>query len=106
MKTAYIDKILLAEEQAEQIVSLAESKSQEIVSKKSEQLSKDREEFLELDKKRYVTELNKLEKKYSDKLQDIIAKKQEEYDHLENDKSDVIAIVVKRVVQGVQDGNC
>jgi len=95
MKTAYIDKILLAEEQAEQIVS-----------KKSEQLSKDREEFLELDKKRYVTELNKLEKKYAEKLQDIVAKIQAEFDNLENEKTNAIAATTKRVVQGVQDGYC
>ncbi len=106
MKTAYIDKILLAEEQAEQIVSLAQTKSQEIVSKKSEQLSKDREEFLELDKKRYVIELNKLEKKYAEKLQDIVAKKQAEFDNLENEKMNAIAATTKRVVQGVQDGYC
>ncbi len=106
MKTAYIDKILLAEEQAEQIVSLAQTKSQEIVSKKSEQLSKDREEFLELDKKRYVTELNKLEKKYAEKLQDIVAKIQAEFDNLENEKTNAIAATTKRVVQGVQDGYC
>lgn len=106
MKTAYIDKILSAEEQAEQIVSLAQSKSHEIVSKKSEQLSKEREEFLELDKKRYVTELDKLEKKYAEKLQNIVAKKQAEVDNLEVEKSDAIASTSKRVVQGVQDGYC
>lgn len=106
MKTAYIDKILSAEEQAEQIVSLAQSKSQEIVSKKSEQLSKEREEFLELDKRRYVTELDKLEKKYAEKLQNIVAKKQAEVDNLEVEKSDAMASTTKRVVQGVQDGYC
>lgn len=106
MKTAYIDKILSAEEQVEQIVSLAQSKSQEIVSKKSEQLSKEREEFLELDKKRYVTELDKLEKKYAEKLQNIVAKKQAEVDNLEVEKSDAMASTTKRVVQGVQDGYC
>lgn len=106
MKTAYIDKILSAEEQAEQIVSLAQAKSQEIVSKKSEQLSKDREEFLHLDKKRYVTELDKLEKKYAEKLQNIVVKKQAEVDNLEVEKSDAMASTTKRVVQGVQDGYC
>lgn len=106
MKTAYIDKILSAEEQAEQIVSLAQAKSQEIVSKKSEQLSKDREEFLHLDKKRYVTELDKLEKKYADKLQNIVAKKQAEFDNIKDEKSDIINSLSKRVSQGVQDGYC
>ena len=106
MKTAYIDKILLAEEQAEQIVSLAQAKSQEIVSKKSEQLSKDREEFLHLDKKRYVTELNNLEKKYADKLQNTVAKKQAEFDNIKDEKSDIINSLSKRVSQGVQNGHC
>ena len=106
MKTAYIDKILLAEEQAEQIVSLAQAKSQEIVSKKSEQLSKDREEFLHLDKKRYVTELNNLEKKYAEKLQNIVVKKQAEFDNIKDEKSDIINSLSKRVSQGVQDGYC
>lgn len=106
MKSSYIDKIVLAEEQSEQIVSLAQLKSQEIVCKKSEQLSKDREEFLDLEKKRYVLELNEIEQKYAEKLKKIVAEKQEEFEKLENEKSDQIAIVANRVVQGVQDGYC
>jgi vacuolar-type H+-ATPase subunit H len=106
MKSAYIDKIVLAEEQAEEIVSLAQSKSQEIVSKRAEQLSKDREEFLDLEKKRYVAELNKLEQKYAQKLQKTVADKRFELEQLELESSDKIGYVVSRVVQGVQDGYC
>ncbi len=106
MKSVYIDKIVLAEEQAEEIVSLAQIKSQEIVSKKSEQLSKNREEFLNLEKKRYVTELNKLEQKYAEKLQKAVAEKQVELEKFGLENSDKIGYVVTRVVQGVQDGYC
>ena len=106
MKAAYIDKIILAEEQAEQIVSLAKQNASEITSKKAEQLVRGREEFLNSDKRRYATQVKSLEEKYEKKLCDAVAKKQQEMNVILDEKNDKICEIVRRIVQGVQDGYC
>lgn len=106
MKSAYIDKILSAEEQAEQIVELSKKQAQDFVEKKSEQLQREREEFVLQDKKRYLTQLGELENKYNELYNKKLQKKREELTLLAQDKEEAIASIVQKVVRGVQDGYC
>ena len=106
MKSAYIDKIISAEEQAEQIVELSKKQAQDFVAKKSEQLQREREDFVLQDKKRYLTQLDNLEIKYNEQFDEKLQKKRQELMELSQGKDEAIANIVRKVVQEVQDGYC
>ncbi|MGN0798660.1 MAG: hypothetical protein ACI4L7_03785 [Christensenellales bacterium] len=106
MKSAYIDKIISAEEQAEQIVELSKKQAQDFVAKKSEQLQREREDFVLQDKKRYLTQLDNLEIKYNEQFDEKLQKKRQELMELSQGKEEAIADIVRKVVQEVQDGYC
>ena len=106
MKSAYIDKIISAEEQAEQIVELSKKQAQDFVAKKSEQLQRERENFVLQDKKRYLTQLDNLEIKYNEQFDEKLQKKRQELMELSQGKEEAIADIVRKVVQEVQDGYC
>ena len=106
MKSAYIDKIISAEEQAEQIVELSKKQAQDFVAKKSEQLQREREAFVLQDKKRYLIQLDNLEIKYNDQFDEKLQKKRQELMEQSQGKEEAIANIVRKVVQEVQDGYC